>query len=89
MQSHRVISLLEKGCGYTRDTTEGFAYYLIETTDDLEGRIKAGEEFDVAARKTIDRKLLTAYSEFQRQLASKDQRFWSKIFAAGSKILRN
>jgi hypothetical protein len=72
----------------TKDTRQGFAYHLFEITDDLENRIKAGEKFEVATRKTIERKLLTDYVEFRRQLTSKKGGSWSKVVAAGSRFFK-
>jgi hypothetical protein len=74
---------------HTKDTREGFGYHLFETTDDLEGRIRAGDKFDDAVRKTTERKLLAKYGEFRRQLASKKVGFWSRVLAAGSEFFQN
>jgi hypothetical protein len=72
-----------------RETKEGFVDYIFEAVDDVEARLISGDASEVeAAQKTVERKLLPKYHEFQRQLQAQRGGFWSEVLVAGSKLLQ-
>jgi hypothetical protein len=72
-----------------QETKEGFVDYIFEAVDDVEARLISGSVTEVeAAQKTVERKLLPKYHEFQRQLQAQRGGFWSEVLAAGSTLLQ-
>ena len=74
---------------YIKDTKEGFTDYIFEMVDDMETRIKSGDmSEEIAAQKTVERKLIPWYDEVRRQLQSKKIGFWANVLATGVKFLK-
>lgn len=74
---------------YLQDTKEGFKDYIYTMVDDVEKRLKNGDKFELeAAQKIAERKILTSYDEFCRQLKAKKTGFWSKVLVSGGKFLQ-
>lgn len=71
------------------DTREEFSHYLAQHVDDLEGRMQTGEKSELlAARETVERKILPMYATFRRQLLARKTGFWANLLAHGSRFFQ-